>query len=164
MRLQAVAILLLVIISNGCSNSAEYDRAQAQVQRIVDNLDRRTTATGVYVRVNIDEVKEIDPWGMTIQVAYSQGGVAEVVSVRSAGPDGEFQTDDDIVAEGMTANLKGVGEGIKKNAEEIAASTAKGIVKGTVEGVKESIKDSLPFKKKKNAVAKAQQGAQPKPN
>jgi hypothetical protein len=71
-----------------------------------------------------------------------------MVRVRSAGPDREFDTKDDVVAEGMSANLKGIGEGIKKNAEETAANAAKGIVRGTVAGVKESIKDALQFENK----------------
>ena len=61
----------------------------------------------------------------------------------------EFDTKDDLVAEGMAINLKGIGEGIKKNVEETATNAAKGVVIGTVEGVKESIKDALPFKKTK---------------
>ena len=72
-----------------------------------------------------------------------------MVHVRSAGPDCEFNTRDDIVAEKMAANLKGIGEGIKKNAEETAANAARGVIKGAVQGVKESIIDSLPGKKKK---------------
>ena len=62
------------------------------------------------------------------------------MSVRSAGPDREFHTADDVVAQGVAANLKGIGEGIKKNAEETAAKAAKGAVKGTVEGVKELLR------------------------
>ena len=81
-------------------------------------------------------------------VMYSQGGVAEVITVRSAGPDGRFHTDDDLTAHGMAANLKGIGEGIKKNAEETSARAARGAVKGTVDAVKESVKDNLPFRKK----------------
>ena len=51
----------------------------------------------------------------------------------------------------MSANLKGVGEGLKQNAQETSSNVAKGLVKGTVDGVKESIKESLPslpFRKK----------------
>jgi hypothetical protein len=84
-------------------------------------------------------------------VDYSQGGVAETVTVRSAGPDGKYYTKDDAVASGMTANFKGIGSGIRKNATETSSDIAKGLVKGTVEGVKESIKESLPFRKKPGA-------------
>lgn len=47
-----------------------------------------------------------------------------------------------------TMNMKGIGEGIKKNAEETSSNASKGAVKGAVEGVKETIKDALPFRKK----------------
>jgi hypothetical protein len=138
----------LVLALAGCGTDNSAERATAQVQRIADDLDRRTTETGVYIRVDDDEFKETDPWKTRIQVAYSQGGVAETVEVRSAGPDREFYTSDDIVAARMVANLKGIGEGIRKNAEETAANVAKGVVKGTVEGAKESIRESLSRKKR----------------
>ena len=146
--LTAASLLITAGCDNGAARRAAIEKAEAQVRRIAAELDKRTTETGVYVRVKEGEVKEGDPWGKRVEVSYSQGGVAEVVRVRSAGPDREFDTKDDVVAEGMSANLKGIGEGIKRNAEETAANAAKGIVRGTVEGVKESIKDALPFKKK----------------
>ena len=136
----------------GCSDDAAErarERAAAQVQRIADDLDGRTTETGVYVRVKDADIKETDPWGTRIKVGYSQGGVAEMVEVRSAGPDREFNTKDDVVADRMSANLKGVGEGIKKNAEETAGNAAKGVVKGAVQGLKESIAEAASRKKKK---------------
>ncbi len=153
MRILTVISLLVVAVSAGCDTGAarraQIEQAEAQVARIVEDLDGRTTETGVYIRVEEGELGERDPWGTEISVGYSQGGVAETVTVRSAGPDGEFQTDDDIVASGMAANLKGIGEGIKKNVEETSANAAKGAVKGAVEGVKQSIRESLPFGKKK---------------
>lgn len=154
MRFEGTAILLMAF-ATGCGNGAavksDTEKAQAQVRRIAEDLDKRTTETGVYIRLKEDDIKETDPWGTQIKASYSQGGVAEIVTVRSAGPDREFQTNDDVVAECMAANLKGIGEGVKKNAEQTTANAAKGAVKGTVEGVKESIKDSMPFKKKKLA-------------
>lgn len=134
---------------------AAVEKAEAQVRRLADELDAKTTETGVYIRVEEGEIQEKDPWGTPIDVTYAQGGMAETVTVRSAGPDTEFHTDDDLVAQGTAANFKGIGEGIKKNAEETAANTAKGLVKGTVEGVKDSIKDALPFGKKKEDESKA---------
>lgn len=137
--------ILLGAIS-GCSDHSR-ERAESQVQRIADDLDVRTTATGVYLRVKDADIKETDPWGTRIKVSYSQGGFAEMVEVRSAGPDRGFHTGDDVVADRMAANLKGVGEGIQKNVEETANRAAKGAVKGAIQGVKESIKESLPRKK-----------------
>jgi hypothetical protein len=166
----ATSVLVFLGCDNGAAKRAVTDKANAQVRRVVEELDKRTTETGVYVRVKEDDIKENDPWGTQLKVSYSQGGVAEAVTVRSAGPDKEFQTDDDVVAQGMAMNFKGVGEGIKKNAEATAANMAKGVIKGTVEGVKESIKDSLPFKRKKKNDSDtgtkddAQRDVQAKPN
>lgn len=118
--------------------------ALKQVQRLTQELDQQTTKTGVYVRAKDVDIKEKDPWGTPIQVRYSQGGVAEIVRVRSAGPDREFNTPDDVAAQAMSANFKGIGEGVKEHAGETASNVAKGLVKGTVQGLKES----LPFPKK----------------
>jgi hypothetical protein len=146
--LTALAFVAVAFVAAGCGDDRSREKAEAQIQRLADNLDAKTTETGVYIRVKEGEIKENDPWGTPIKVSYSQGGVAEMIEVRSAGPDREFHSSDDLVAQRMAANLKGIGEGIKKNAEATAAGAAKGLVKGAVEGVKESIKDSLPRKKK----------------
>lgn len=144
-----VTFLALGGCNDGQARRAAIEKAAAQVRRLADELDAQTTETGVYIRVEDGEIQEKDPWGTPIDVTYAQGGMAETVTVRSAGPDTEFHTEDDLVAQGTATNFKGVGEGIKKNAEETAANAAKGLVKGTVEGVKDSIKDALPFGKKK---------------
>ena len=146
--------MLVLVAVIGCDSGAARDRqakidaATAQVRRIAEDLDSRTTETGVYIRVKDHEMTEVDPWGSPIDVVYSQGGVAETFVVRSAGPDREAHTADDIQAGGMAANLKGLGEGIKKNAEETAANAAKGAVEGTVSGVKESVREAFSRKKK----------------
>lgn len=123
-------------------------KAQAQVRRIAEELDKRTTETGVYVRPKEDELQEFDPWNSKIQIAYSQGGVSEMIIVRSAGPDRVFHTPDDLGARGMSMNMKGVGNGIKMNAEETSFNASKGVIKGAVEGAKETVRQALPFKKK----------------
>lgn len=125
---------------SGCADKVET--ARTQVTRWADRLDRETTETGVYIRHPGEQLPERDPWGLPLKVAYEQGGVAEMIVVSSAGPDGEFDTQDDVIQQRMSANLKGVGEGIKKNAagvaEEAAAGAAKGMVKGLKDGVKEA--------------------------
>jgi hypothetical protein len=146
--LVAPAFIGFAFVVAGCADDHSREKAEAQIQRLADDLDSKTTETGVYIRVKDGEIKETDPWGTPVKVSYSQGGVAEMIEVRSAGPDREFHTSDDLAAQRMAANLKGIGEGIKNNAEATAAGAAKGLVKGAVEGVKESIKDSLPRKKK----------------
>ena len=162
--LPSLGAVVCCLLASGCSNGANQrasiERAQSQVARIAEDLDGRTTESGVYIRAEKDEIKERDPWGTPVKVTYSQGGVAETLSVRSAGPDRTFQTQDDIFAQGMAANLKGIGEGIKKNAEETAANAAKGVVKGAVTGVKESIKDALPSRNKKRVSDEQQEEEQ----
>ena len=147
--LSGCAAITLACIAGCASKSQEQiDRATAQVQRLTEELDSRTTDAGVYVRVDAGDVKETDPWGTNLQVVYSQGGVAETLTVRSAGPDHEFHTADDIQAVAIAVNLKGIGTGIQKGLEKTAAGTAKGFVKGTISGVKESIKETFSRKPK----------------
>jgi hypothetical protein len=146
--LVAAALAAAVGCEDRAARQAALENAQAQVRRIAEDLDKRTTETGVYIRAKEGEIQEKDPWGTPIQITYSQGGVAETVSVRSAGPDRRFHSRDDVVAQGTTTNFKGVGEGVKKHAEETAANAAKGVVRGTVEGIKDSLKESWPRKKK----------------
>ncbi len=68
----------------GCADNTQQnvERATAQVQRLTEQLDGRTTEAGAYVRVEDKDVKEVDPWGTRLQVVYSQGGLAESVVVR----------------------------------------------------------------------------------
>ncbi len=135
----------------GCNGlRQEIDRATAQVEGVAEDLDAQTTDTGAYIRVAAKDIEEIDPWGTRIKVVYSQGGLAEQVVVRSAGPDKRFHTTDDVVATGFSANLKGIGEGVKRNVEATAAGAAKGLVKGTVSGVKESIKETFTLRRDKD--------------
>lgn len=125
----------------GCSHIVDSRPQQTrdQVNRVADGLDAQTTKTGVYVRVDDPELKERDAWGRALRVTYSQGGVAEIVKVTSAGPDREFGNRDDISAERMAMNFKGVGEGIHQNAVSVARDVAKGAVEGVADGVSEKV-------------------------
>lgn len=117
---------------------AERESAKAQVGRIADELDGRTTPTGSYVRAESSEFTDTDPWGRRLEIHYSEGGVAESLTVRSAGPDGLSHNGDDVVATRMVANFKGLGRGIKDNIQETGANAARGVVKGAIEGVREA--------------------------
>lgn len=114
--------------------------ARRLVATWADKLDGQTTDTGVYVRWPNGTLPEDDPWGRPLRVEYSQGGVAEQLTVRSAGPDGVERTVDDVAATRHAVNLKGIGEGVKNNAEETSKNAAKGVVKGIVEGAKDALK------------------------
>ncbi len=135
---------ITLVLFFGCSaDNRDVDRVRSQVGRLADHFDRQTTATGVYIRPANNQAGERDPWGTEIIVEYSQGGMAEVVTVTSAGPDRELHSKDDISTFRQSTNFKGVGEGIKQNAGDVAGEIAKGAVKGAVEGVKDSAKEGV---------------------
>ncbi len=146
----ALGLLLVAGIALGSffavrpSSKPSDDPNVAEARRLAatwaDKLDRQTTPTGVYERWPNDTLPEADPWGRELSVEYSQGGVAEHLTVRSPGPDGVSRTPDDVVAVRHAVNLKGIGEGVNKNAEETSKNAAKGAVKGIIEGAKEAMK------------------------
>ena len=141
---RTTSLVLLTAILLGCSlNEPSIEQARSQVKRLADHFDRQTTATGVYIRPANNQAGEKDPWGADIIVEYSQGGMAEVVTVTSAGPDRELHSKDDVAVFRQSTNFKGLGEGIKKNAGGVAGEIAKGAVKGAVEGVKDSVKEGV---------------------
>lgn len=118
---------------------ARKQEVRSLCEQWADQLDRQTTDTGVYVRWEGETLPDSDPWGRPLRVAYSQGGLAEAVEVRSFGPDGQTHTVDDIVVNRMAMNFKGVGTGIKQGAEETARNAAKGAVRGLIDGTKEAL-------------------------
>jgi len=118
--------------------------AQAQVTRWAEQLHGQTTDAGVYVRhPGGNQLPENDPWGTPLNVTYAQGGFAETLTVRSAGPDRVFHTQDDIVAQRSVMNFKGIGKGAKDNVEEFTRNSARGLVKGAAEGIKETVQEAL---------------------
>lgn len=147
--LLGIVVVLLITIGSWAAlrkpSKTPEDPLVSEARRLVatwaDTLDRQTTDTGVYVRWPNATLPESDPWGRPLRVEYSQGGVAEHVTVRSTGPDGEGHTSDDVAAMRHAVNLKGIGTGIRKNAEETSKNAAKGAVKGIVEGAKESFRN-----------------------
>jgi hypothetical protein len=121
--------------------------AQAQVTRWADELHAQTTDSGIYIRHPADQLPENDPWGRPLSVTYAQGGFAETLTVRSAGPDGVPFTQDDILAHRSVVNLKGIGKGARDHVEEFAQNGARGLTKGVAEGIKESVQEVLADKK-----------------
>ncbi len=99
-----------------------------------DTLDSETDDSGVYIRRT--EVPDKDPWGNEFVITYYRGGAVESVEVRSSGPDGVYSTDD-IVKRRKSANLAGVGAGIRDNVEETAEGTSRGVVRGMLDAWKE---------------------------
>jgi hypothetical protein len=139
------ALPLAIFATFGCEAfDSRPEQARAILRRTADELDAQTTKTGSYVRDQQGMLAQTDPWGTKLRLAYSSGGVAEELNVSSAGPDKEFDTDDDIAEQRMTATLAGVGEGIKENVGEVAKNAASGAVEGAVDGMKKAVKANLP--------------------
>lgn len=55
---------------------------------------------------------EADPWGNNLKVDYKQDGISETITVRSAGPDSNFDTQDDLVRTRTTSNFWGFHRGL----------------------------------------------------
>lgn len=141
----AVVIVAAVVAMITLSKIRERknDLAQSQVERWADQVDGQTNEAGLYVRHAGKTLPENDPWGAALVVDYSQGGVSEVVTVRSLGADGSSHTADDLVAKRQSTNLQGIGAGAKKNVEEFAERGARGMARGVVAGLKEGVKNAV---------------------
>jgi hypothetical protein len=140
-----IGLLSGMLLLVGCEAlDARPEQARAIVRRTADEFDKQTAKNGSYIRDREGMLAQTDPWGTKLRLSYSSGGVAEELSVCSAGPDKEFDTDDDIAEQRLTATLAGVGEGIKENIGEVAKNAASGAVQGTVEGIKDAVKANLP--------------------
>jgi len=140
--LLAGAALVLTGCTSEMPKRQRMEAARAQVNRCADQLDAQTTETGVYVRPSKEQLEETDPWGRPLTVSYTRDGLSETLVVRSAGPDGKSHTADDVTAQRMAANLKGIGEGVKKNVATVAEEASKGAVRGIIQGVKEAVQDA----------------------
>jgi hypothetical protein len=135
-------IATVSIVHSYAANQRAAD-ARAQVSRWAEQLHAQTTEAGVYIRHPANQLPENDPWGTPLNVTYSQGGFAETLTVRSAGPDRVFHTLDDIEAKRSVVNLKGIGKGAKENVEEFTHNAARGLTKGAAEGIKETVQEAL---------------------
>lgn len=139
-----IAILAVVLLSR---SHQQATRAQAQVDRWAEQLHSQTTAAGVYIRHPANQLPEVDPWGTPLNVTYIQGGFAEALTVRSAGPDGLFYTPDDLVARRCVVNLQGIGRGATDGVEGFAQNAARGLTKGAAQGIRETLRQAVAAKK-----------------
>ena len=79
---------------------ARREAAQIQCKTWADRLDGDVKEDGEYRKFNdthTTSLPERDPWGRSIKVKYSSGGIKEILKVISAGPDGKEGTRDDVV-------------------------------------------------------------------
>lgn len=79
------------------------------------------------------------------------------MKVRSAGPDREPFSSDDIVEQRMAMNFKGLSHSVGKGAGKGAGDVARETAKGTIEGIKEGFtrKKKVPDKEERDDVPPA---------
>lgn len=134
----ALALLLIVgFLTSAASRSKREKRitTDRNVTALAEQLDA-DVERGRYKRISPDEVTQTDSWNTTLRVEYRDEGLGEQLIVRSAGPDGVFDTDDDITARRWLMNAKGIGENIHDGAASVAKETTKGVIQGVKEEVK----------------------------
>lgn len=68
--------------------------ANQLVNSEADELSKLKRDNGSFIQVDKD--RKVDPWKNPIKVTYSHNEDVEELQVRSAGPDGKFETSDDI--------------------------------------------------------------------
>lgn len=163
-RRVACFVLVFGLFGCGADPQAKIDRGQGQVNRIAEDLGVRKTPSGADVPSKESYIKEKDPWGVPIQVVYSQGGIARTILVRSAGPDRQFDTRDDIEGSTTTANLSGIGAGLKKELGEAAATAtdvAESALEGAIAGARKSLDKAIAPKNDDAQTATKPEATQP---
>ncbi len=83
--------------------------ADALVAKYADQLQHNATSDGF---PRAEGVVDLDPWGNPLQFDYKQEWFTEYVTVRSAGPDGNFGTVDDLIRTRKTGNVSGLFSGL----------------------------------------------------
>lgn len=119
--------LLFVILITGCDGCAKIKKAvgleipslpseereeaakrlrdgDALVQSFTDQINQ-PDSNGGFKRY--EGLTETDPWGIRLKVDYKQDGINEIMTVRSAGPDAEFDTKDDLIRTRSASNFWG---------------------------------------------------------
>jgi hypothetical protein len=95
------------IAAKKAEEKLKLETADQQVQQWANELAENTNTMGGYV--HHEGITEPDPWDNYLRVAYTQDGTKEILEVRSSGPDGTFETSDDIFRHRSTGNLLGIG-------------------------------------------------------
>lgn len=99
-------------------------------QQMVRDTRRSASLLATQIIGESKEVYAVDAWGRMMRSTYAEGDEEFIATVTSAGPDGRFDTADDITAEKVDTNvsyrlgqflsvtgkemLRGVADGMKK--------------------------------------------------
>lgn len=82
----------------------------ALVHSFAERTAQNTDPSGGFKRH--EGLTEVDPWGTALKVDYKQDGTSEIMTVRSAGPDTQFDTQDDLTRTRATSNFWGFHRGL----------------------------------------------------
>src|SRR5439155_16970122 len=125
-KLIIVVVLVLVMDwrSNQRQTRREVERADTSetATRLADELAKDTDSDGRFVRKAEGPLPETDAWGRPFRLSYKTGTLSETLEVRSAGPDGEWETRDDVV---VTHNSRVANHALARDAVGGAIDAAK---------------------------------------
>lgn len=91
----------------------QHDETEAMVKQVGERLSNDKSGT-VYRRPGVGvlfDLTECDVWGHQLRVVYGRHTVSETLTLRSAGPDGLYNTDDDIMFETSAYTAAGAIDG-----------------------------------------------------
>jgi hypothetical protein len=100
----------------GLAQTAEQKEEAARKLKQADQLVEKWAGTvepsgsGGFVRR--EGITEMDPWGNYIRIRFHQKWFQEIAIIQSAGPDGVFDNDDDLLRQRSTGNVWGILGGI----------------------------------------------------
>lgn len=98
----AVIVVIVLIIDwrsreKAAKREAERAEASKSAERLADEFAKDTDTDGRFVRKPEGPLPENDLWGRPFRLEYKPGTFSDGLEVRSAGPDGEWGTRDDVV-------------------------------------------------------------------
>ncbi|AWM39861.1 hypothetical protein GobsT_17660 [Gemmata obscuriglobus] len=135
-----ILLVVTVIFVSDCRSreraerlEAERAAASATASRVADALARETDPDGRFVRKPEGELPDIDTWGRVFRLAYRAGHFSDGLEVRSAGPDGQWGNDDDVV---VTRESKVSTKALTRDAASGLLDAAKKRLGGSAAGAK----------------------------
>jgi hypothetical protein len=100
-KLAVVVIIVLIIDWRSREKEAKREAERAATSesaaRLADEFAKDTDPAGRFVRKREGPLEESDLWGCPFRLEYKPGTLSDGLEVRSAGPDGEWGTRDDVV-------------------------------------------------------------------
>lgn len=87
----------------------QLKEGDALVQKWADQLVKTATDEGFPRQ---EGLIDLDPWGNPLRIDYRQEWFNEIAIIRSAGPDGKYDTVDDLIRTRKASNPSGILHGI----------------------------------------------------